>query len=82
MDNNKFTKEDKEKIIEFLNLVAKHAKFEMNTQEIITYFKALSFMQQTMLPKIEANILEVVRVVEGEDAEEASDTEESGVSEE
>ena len=82
MDSNKFTKEDKEKVIEFLNLVAKHARFDMNTQELIAYFKSLSFMQQVLLPKVEANILEVMRVVESENAEEASDAEESGASEE
>lgn len=63
---NKFQKEDKEKVIEFLNLVAKHAKFEMNTPELINYFKALSYMQKSLLPKIEANIFEIIAVKEAE----------------
>jgi hypothetical protein len=62
----KFSKEDKEKVVEFLNLIAKNAKFEMNTSEIIKYFKLLSHMQSSILPKIDSNILEVVRVVEPE----------------
>ena len=61
---NKFTEDDKKKIVEFLNFVAKKATFEMNTQEVIDYFKLLSFMQQSLLVKIDANILEVMRVVE------------------
>jgi hypothetical protein len=67
MINGKFAKEDKEKVIEFLNRVAKHAKFsDMSTNELIDYYKSLAYMQTTLLPKIEHNILEVVRVVEEE----------------
>jgi len=69
MDKMKFTKEDKEKVTEFLNLVAKHAKFELDTNQVISYFKALAHMQSSILPKIDANILEVVRVVEPEPEE-------------
>ena len=61
----KFTEEDKKKVINFLNMIAKSAKFEFDTQQVIEYFKLLSHMQQTILPKIEDNILEVKRVVEG-----------------
>ena len=65
--SNRFTEEDKKKVIEFLNLVAKYAKFNMDTTEIIAYFHSLSYMQRTILPKIEANTLEVVRVVSTEE---------------
>lgn len=64
MDKMKFTKEDKEKFIEFMNLIAKHAEFKFNTEQLINYFKILNHMQRSILPKIDANILEVVRVVE------------------
>lgn len=67
---NNFTEEDQKKVIEFLNFVAKKAKFEMDTQEVISYFKSLSYMQQELLPKINANILEVKEVIEAEDSEE------------
>ena len=70
MDNLKFNEEDKQKFIEFLNIVAKNAQFNMNTAEIVAYFKLLSHMQQKIMPKIDANILEVVRVVEKPIAEE------------
>jgi hypothetical protein len=61
---NNFSTEDKQKVVEFLNFVAKNARFDVNTQEIIDYFKSLSYMQQTLLPKIEMNILEITKVVE------------------
>ena len=64
MFDNKFTEEDKERFTEFLNIVAKNAEFKFKTQEIIQYFKLLSHMQQKILPKIEANILEVKKYVE------------------
>lgn len=67
---NNFTEEDQKKVIEFLNFVAKKAKFEMDTQEVISYFRSLSYMQQELLPKINANILEVKEVIEAEDSEE------------
>lgn len=66
---NKFKEEDKEKLVEYLNCVAKHAKFNMDTSELINYFKLLSYMQGTLLPKINANILEVKRIVEAKPEE-------------
>lgn len=62
-----FTEEDKQKTVLFLNLVAKHAQFTMNTEELVSYFKALAHMQQRILPKIDANILELKRVVEAKE---------------
>ena len=63
MIDNKFNEEDKKKVIEFLNIIAKKAEFKVNTSEIIEYFKLLSHMQQSILPKIDANILEVKRII-------------------
>ena len=65
--DNKFNEEDKAKFVEFLNCIAKYAKFELNTQELINYFKLLNYIQVNMLPKIDANILEVKRVVEAKE---------------
>lgn len=59
-----FTEDDKAKVIDFLNMVGNHAELKMNTQEIIKYFGLLSFMQKTLLPKIDANIFEIKKVVE------------------
>lgn len=64
-----FNEEDREKFIKFLNMVATHAEFKMNTTEIVEYFKLLSFMQQSLLPKINANILEVKKVIEAKKEE-------------
>jgi len=63
MDNN-FTDDDKKKVVEFMNIVAKKATFEMKTVEIIEYFKLLSFMQQSLLPKIDKHVFEVKKIVE------------------
>jgi glutamate synthase domain-containing protein 3 len=64
-----FTEEDKQKVTQYLNMVAKHAKFELNTQELIEYFKLLSHMQQKIMPKLDANILEITKVVENKDTQ-------------
>lgn len=67
--DNFFKEEDQQKFIKFLNMVARHAKFEMNTTELIEYYKLLSHMQTVMVPKLEANILEVKRIVESQNKE-------------
>lgn len=59
-----FTEEDKQKVVQFLNMVAANAEFKLSTSEVIAYFKLLSFMQQSLLPKIDANILEVKKITE------------------
>lgn len=66
---NSFKEEDKEKLIEFLNSVAKFARFNVDTNELINYFKLLSYMQTTILPKINSHILEVKRIVEAKTEE-------------
>jgi len=82
MDNDKnFNDEDKQKVIKFMNIVATNAKFEMNTAEIIEYFKLLSFMQQTLIPKIDKHCLEVLQVVDPEPAAESSDSSTDSVGE-
>lgn len=68
MNPMSFDEEDKKKVIDFLNMVAKHAKFELNTAELIQYFKLLSHMQTKIVPKVEANILEVKRVIESKES--------------
>ena len=67
MGEHNFTEEDKLKFVDFLNSVARHAKFEMNTEELIKYFKLLSHMQTKIMPKIDANILQVKKVIESKD---------------
>jgi hypothetical protein len=63
---NKFNEEDKKKIVEFLNMIANKGTFNLNTQEIIKYYGLLNFMQRTLLPKIDQNILEIIEVTEEE----------------
>jgi hypothetical protein len=64
MDKNKFTEDDKKKVIDFLNTVAENGKFEFNTNAAIQYVRLLSFMQQVLIPKIESNVLEIKQVIE------------------
>lgn len=74
MTPQNFTEEDKKKVILFLNMVAVHGSFNMKTAELIEYFKLLSFMQQTLIPKIDANILEIKRVIENKDSQESKES--------
>jgi hypothetical protein len=64
----KFNEDDKKQVIDFLNMVAKHAKFNLDTTEVIQYFRGLQHMQSKIIPKIEANILEVRRIIEKDKA--------------
>lgn len=70
-----FNEEDKTKFIEFLNAIAKHATFEVKTEELVSYFKLLAYMQQKILVKIDANILEVKRVIEAKETAPSSPAE-------
>lgn len=64
MKDLKFDEQDKQKFIEFLNVVAKDARFNFNTSDVINYFKLLQHMQMHILPKIDANIFEVKKISE------------------
>lgn len=57
-----FTEDDKKKVVDFLNIIAQKAKFELNTQEVIEYFKLLAHMQQSIIPKIDGHIFEVKQI--------------------
>jgi hypothetical protein len=67
---NKFSEEDKKRLIEFVNMIASKGEFKLNTQEVIKYFKLLSFVQQELIPKIDANIMEITKVVEASEGKE------------
>lgn len=65
MSPGSFTEADQEKAIELLNFVAKNAVFkELETNQVIEYFKLLSWAQQELVPKLKANVLEVKAVRE------------------
>lgn len=63
MGPGNFTEEDKEKVVKFLNAVAKHARYDVDTNELIELFGLLSYMQRNIIAKIDANILEVKNVI-------------------
>lgn len=69
MNGKHFNEQDKQKVIDFVNMVAQHAEFKMNTEQIIEYFKLLSYMQAHIIPKINDHILEVKSVSEPEPEE-------------
>jgi len=70
MDNKlKFKDEDKTKLVEFLNFIAKNAKFDLDTKEIIRFYGLLTFMQKELLAKVDSNIMEIKRVIEAEKEE-------------
>jgi hypothetical protein len=65
---NKFNEEDKGKVIKYLNMVAKKARFDMDTAEIIEYHRLLNYMQVELLPKIEANVFQVKSIKEDKES--------------
>lgn len=67
MTEHSFSQEDKDKLVSFLNFVAKHATFSVNTHGVIEYYKLLNHMQTKLIPKVDSHILEVIKVVEADD---------------
>lgn len=63
---SKFSKEDSQKCVKFLNMISAHAEFKLSTDQLIAYFKLLNWAQTELLPKIEANIFEVIETKQGE----------------
>lgn len=66
--NQHFTEEDHKTLVNYMNMVDKHAVFgDLSQKDMISYFKALAFIQQVFLKKVETHILEVKRVVKIEE---------------
>lgn len=59
---NSFSEEDYNKIVTFLNFIAKEAEFTGKTEKIREYFLLLGHMQSTILPKIKDHIFKVEKV--------------------
>lgn len=66
---DRFKEEDKKKVVDFLNFVANKAKFEVNVKETIEFYSLLSYCQQTLLKKINAHVLDDIKVHEPESEE-------------
>jgi hypothetical protein len=59
----KFSQGDSEKVVQLLNIVATKAEFNgLDVKQIIAFTKLLNWAQTELLPKIDANIFEVVSV--------------------
>jgi hypothetical protein len=68
MDFDKgFKEDDIKKVVDFLNAINKYASFNMNQQELIEYFKLLSHMQHTILPKMRDMLLEFKKLHKAEE---------------
>lgn len=61
-----FTEEDVTKIVKFNNFIAKHAKFTVDTAELVEYYKLLGWFQSTLTTKVKDHIFEVISVDQGE----------------
>ena len=70
MDKKHFGQEDYDKVVDFLNLIANKAEFKMNTSDVIKYFKLVSYMQQSILPKIKDHFFELEEIVNPGEPEE------------
>lgn len=66
MTGNHFTEDDKNKLIDLLNMVATKASFTVDTKEAIEYVKLLGHVQKVILPKINEHILELKHVKHNE----------------
>jgi len=64
MQKNSFSEDDKQKFVDFLNMIAEKAEFSFKTEEVIQFYKLLAHMQQKILPKIHDNILEIKKIVD------------------
>ncbi len=74
MFKNKFTQQDRDKFVEFLNFVYKRAIFNgITSEDSRIYTQMLAYMQKEVLPKIDANILEIKEVVSVPQAKEQDD---------
>jgi hypothetical protein len=62
-----WTEEDKKQVIEFVNFVAKNAKFDgMTVATNIELFKMLNWIQTGLIKKIDSCVLDVVAIHEPE----------------
>jgi len=61
---NKFEEADKEKLVEFLNFVTAHATFTLDVKEAIKLRDHLAWCQQSLLKKINDNIVGDMKVHE------------------
>ena len=66
-----FIEKDRDNLVEFLNFVSDKAKFELGTKEVIKFYGLLAWAQKDLMPKINANILEVKAVHHDVDKEQA-----------
>lgn len=68
MIDGKFTEEDKDKLVKYLNLVHQKATLNLSPQDILNYAVLLGHVQKHILPKIEKNILEILEVTNNQES--------------
>jgi len=58
-----FTDRDTEKLVELLNFIALHGKFNgLEVKQILQFTKLLNWAQTELLPKVDAHKFEVISV--------------------
>jgi hypothetical protein len=57
---------DKQKAVDLLNFITAHAKFDLGVKEVIEFHQLLSWSQNVLLKKIEANTMGTPKTVEPE----------------
>lgn len=67
LSKGRFAEDDKKKLVEFLNFISEKAKFDgMDVKDTIQFFGLLSWSQQVLMKKIEANIMGVPKIIDPE----------------
>ena len=63
--DGKFTSKDVERMVELLNFVATHGKFDgLSVKTVLQFTRLLNWAQTDLLPKIETHKFEVVSVTQ------------------
>ena len=64
LQKSKFNQDDKDKLVKFLKMIKDKARFEHTATEAVEFVQAWLFVEQTILGKINANIMDGMKVHE------------------
>ena len=66
MTPGSFTTEDKERLVSFVNFVTKNMRVspDWDTEKCLAYIRQLGWMQKELVAKVEANIMEAIKLHE------------------
>ena len=55
-----FRQRDRDNIVALLNFIHTHARYSLTTAQVIELFGLLSWAQKELIPRIDANIMELI----------------------